>query len=107
MTGPVARLRTAVHDGEDAPSPDALDMWCPGCNALHTVGLHGPIGQRPPVAWDWDGNLEQPTLSPSILNAPACSAFVIEGQWRFLPDCAHDLAGQVAAMVPLPATAAG
>jgi hypothetical protein len=57
--------------------------------------------------WTWDGNLEAPTLDPSILqyesgNIPRCHSFVKAGQWQFLSDCTHKLANHTVPMVPLP-----
>ena len=36
---------------------------CPGCNQNHELPVKG-IGT---VTWQWDGNINTPTLSPSIL----------------------------------------
>lgn len=78
-------------------------MWCPGCDDAHAIrdGL-----------WEWDGNVDQPTISPSILvtlefGAPGltdrrCHSFVRNGQWQFLADCTHALSGQTVPMVPFP-----
>lgn len=35
---------------------------CPGCNRL------GSISFVPPCKWEWDGNREKPTCTPSILH---------------------------------------
>jgi len=68
---------------------------CPGCGCAH--GFHVP-------RWDWNGSLDAPTFSPSLLcNAQAmlsrCHSFVRDGNIQFLSDCWHVLAGQT---VPLP-----
>jgi hypothetical protein len=77
-------------------------VWCPGCDNLHCVEVEGGGG---PV-WDWDGNLEAPTFSPSILvtgpNFPRCHSFIKAGQWQFLGDCEHALAGQTVPLPPIP-----
>lgn len=125
MVNPVARLRT-VTDGE--VTWHMLSMWCPGCNHHHAVNLVGPDGYRPNVCWDWDGNLELPTVSPSLLVGGSvylhadgtqcmnwhedyqtethtqgpCHSFILAGNWQFLADSAHHLAGQITPMVPLP-----
>lgn len=71
-----------------------LWLWCPGCEDLHDVRL----GE-----WQWDGDTEAPTISPSILvryQTPepnphnVCHSFVRAGVWEFLGDCTHALAGQ-------------
>lgn len=87
---------------------DALAFWCPGCDELPHggSGLHLlPVNttEHSP-SWTWDGNLEAPTLSPSILtcaNDPGCRchSFLRAGVLEFLDDCAHSMAGQ---HVPLP-----
>jgi hypothetical protein len=146
--------------------------WCPGCEHLHPFTVEappGPGGDRlnSGTTWEWDGNLERPTFSPSLLvhtsvhlceglheveectdpdcaatshalgvrnadgtwtfrNLPGdaprvrahvgphpppytnetawgpCHSFLRNGQWEFLSDCAHRLAGQTVPMVPIP-----
>lgn len=97
---PVARLRT-FETGEQW-----LYLWCPGCGLIHTPIVDGK------GAWTWDGNLEAPTLSPSILvsygaGARSCHSFVRNGQWQYLEDCTHELAGQTVDLPPLPDWAIG
>lgn len=150
---PVAVVRHERHlDGREG---DTLWMWCPGCRAAHSISFSGDLTPR----WTFDGNMERPTISPSILaydsahlcdppehhevcedhetcgrtghllidgldrdtplseytgrwghNLPHtadpawgnCHSFVRNGQWQFLPDSAHALAGQTVDMVPLP-----
>jgi hypothetical protein len=36
---------------------DGVGFWCPGCESVHSVNK----------AWHWDGNVDAPTISPSIL----------------------------------------
>ena len=85
----------------DGRSGTRLYLWCPGCDDPHAAEIaHEP-------RWQWDGNLECPTITPSILvngdqghhAKPRCHSFVRAGQWEYLGDCTHALAGQV---VPLP-----
>lgn len=62
MTNPVALIRHRIdHDGNQLG--DALYLWCPGCNSAHSVNVSGSLDPL----WDWDGNLESPTIAPSIL----------------------------------------
>jgi hypothetical protein len=49
--------------------------------------------------WTWNGDVEKPTLKPSILTngsegMPRCHSFVTDGKIKFLNDCDHELAGQ-------------
>lgn len=86
----------------------ALMFVCPGCETLddHGTGLHMlPVNspQKSP-SWDFDGNLEAPTLSPSILSYKddpkrRCHSFLVAGVFEFLSDCGHSLVGQ---KVPIP-----
>ena len=92
--------------------PDAAEgrlvFMCPGCNMPHAVGHSG----TPPL-WQWNGDRESPTLSPSVLvtwsepsddpkkfDDPAhdvprvCHSFVRGGRIQFLTDSTHALAGQ-------------
>lgn len=102
-----------------------LWVWCPGCGEAHRAQTIGTDG-RPPTGpcWDWDGNVDAPTISPSLLvggvqwaedepfhkpgHAVAagasivCHSFIRAGKWEFLTDSTHDLAGQTVPMVPLP-----
>lgn len=87
---------------------------CPGCGFLHQVHV---AGTGVPV-WGWNGSMESPTLTPSILVTGVkqltdeqhetyvktgvlpeaeplrCHSFVTEGRIQFLGDCTHALAGQ-------------
>ena len=75
---------------------------CPGCGCLHWVRVAGPGS-----VWGWNGSLDRPTFTPSILSREwsedrldfTCHSFVRDGQIEFLGDCDHPLAGQT---VPLP-----
>ena len=71
--------------------------------------IGGDPGERP--IWSFDGNLEAPTLSPSILTRLTwskavegmtdfvCHSFLRGGVFEFLDDCTHQYKGQ---HVPLP-----
>lgn len=87
------------HDG----TPYGIRFGCPGCNGTHVI----PTGASP-NAWDFNGDLERPTLSPSILvyphgvllddgsvgQTPRCHSFVRDGRIEFCSDSTHSLAGQ-------------
>lgn len=47
-------------DGE----PGGYAYRCPGCGEDDWLDIH------PTNGWTWDGNVEQPTLHPSILHRP-------------------------------------
>lgn len=90
---------------------DCLAFICPGCYTFgeYNTGLHMlPINtDKTSPAWTWDGNLDSPTISPSILtgkNTPSrrCHSFLTQGIFEFLSDCTHDLAGLKVPMLDLP-----
>lgn len=70
-----------------------IRFHCPGCNSSHVIIIEGE------GAWGWNGSLEQPTFTPSVLvwnSRPElrCHSFVTDGKIQFLSDCFHALAGQ-------------
>lgn len=42
---------------------DRIAFWCPGCNTAHSVAVNA---DKSP-SWSWNGDVEKPTFSPSIL----------------------------------------
>lgn len=90
-------------------SYDVLAFVCPGCTELDGgTGLHMlPINtdQKKP-AWTWDGDLEKPTLTPSILTGKTtsmvCHSFLKEGIFQFLGDCTHSFKNQYIEIPDLP-----
>jgi hypothetical protein len=85
--------------------------WCPACEWMHHIRVVDPN------PWEFDGNSDSPTFSPSVkveYNGPdadtrpdgrrrrpskVCHYFLRAGEIEFLPDCTHEMAGQ---KVPLP-----
>lgn len=74
---------------------------CPGCKNSHLVYMTGK------VKWSFNGNMDKPTFSPSLLvngdlsnpSSPRCHSFIRNGVWEFLPDCTHELAGKKVKMI--------
>ncbi len=101
-------LRVVIHGEVRYP---CLMFVCPGCKEADGTGLHMlPVDtdQKQP-SWDWDGDFEKPTLTPSILtntgpaeNPRICHSFLREGVFEFLNDSTHSLAGTHAPMPDLP-----
>ena len=79
----------------------AQNLWffCPGCQCSHCLNLDA---SRDGPRWTWDGNLEAPTVTPSVKCLAAgeviCHLWIKAGRIEFLGDCEHDLAGQVVNM---------
>jgi hypothetical protein len=62
------RRWTREQDGVRTNHGRGCWVWCPGCQASHVFDVVGEDGSRPQKAcWDWDGNMERPTFSPSLL----------------------------------------
>ena len=124
MTNPAAVVRTSVRSFDEDPrvaTEKSLLFWCPGCDDNHRIVFWRANGAE---VWMWDGNIEAPTISPSIKMtgvqgkpsdgfhkpnhkvAPGepivCHSFLRAGRWEFLTDSTHVLAGQTVDMVPLP-----
>lgn len=67
--------------------------YCPGCDEYHV------FDER----WTMTGTPDNPSFTPSLLvthpdGSDRCHSFLKNGQWEFLSDCHHELAGQT---VPL------
>lgn len=82
-----------------------IAYWCQGCENTHQVAVR----EGPHPCWSWDGNVEAPTFSPSVLvtykdlsgegQDERCHTFIRGGMVEFLSDCSHKFAGQT---LPLP-----
>lgn len=71
----------------------SLTFYCPACKSGHTINK----------SWQYDGNKDLPTISPSVLLTGTtregevysrCHSFVKQGKIQFLDDCLHDMKGQ-------------
>jgi hypothetical protein len=102
----MALISRILRNGTDG----RLIWWCPGCDMAHTIQTGQGNGPR----WGWNGNVEKPTFTPSVLvtwgiyadpnwkpepdDGPdvsgRCHSFVIDGRMQFLGDCTHALANQ-------------
>lgn len=71
---------------------------CPGCKCDHHFS----------ASWQFDGDCEKPTVSPSILTRfeqdlkkIVCHIFIKDGMIQYLDDCTHELAGKNVPMEPI------
>ena len=104
MTNPKSCIRFVADHGVHY---EALMFCCPGCAERGGDGIHMlPVNSAVKTpSWVWDGNLDAPTLSPSILTRTddtVCHSFLRAGVFEFLSDCTHSLAGQTVPMGDLP-----
>ncbi|HEY9299811.1 MAG TPA: DUF6527 family protein [Phormidium sp.] len=82
-------------------------FYCPGCKSHHEPYLEPSQVRSSYWRLVDDGSLEKPTISPSILTKVSrpdgskvmiCHLYVTNGKISYLPDCTHELAGQVVDM---------
>lgn len=92
---------------------------CPGCGENHGLTVRTLESAHP--SWEWNGDLDRPTLNPSILarghkfvskdesddrtEPYVCHSFVREGRIQFLGDCTHALANQTVDLLEIEAHA--
>lgn len=99
---PSLLVYTSVHlcEGEHPPvicsNPD--ECGSPGHLILNDDGTQHVLGEPEPKQRVL-GHGTPHTRDPAF---GQCHSFIKNGQWQFLSDCAHELAGQTVPMVPLP-----
>jgi hypothetical protein len=96
---------------------------CPACREIDiekgydahgdVAGVHEVPFTGATTVWQFDGNVERPTLSPSLLltyegGEPSrrfvCHTFVNGGRIQYLADCTHRFAGQTVDLPEFPVT---
>lgn len=75
-------------------------FFCPGCKQYHLIHVKpykNPMG----ASWEFNGDVEKPTFSPSILRQTElirrkfiCHLYIRDGKIQYLGDCSHELKGQ-------------
>ena len=101
-----AQPYTKTSDGYAPCSPSdathiALHLQAPLPNRMIPVSIFGQVKR----AWYWNGDVDSPTIEPSILTKGGmyegdkyteyvCHSFIKEGKVQFLNDCTHEFAGQ-------------
>jgi hypothetical protein len=79
-------------------------FYCPGCGYEHHVPISPLTGYT--VLWEFNGDLERPTITPSILryaagSEPRCHLVITDGVIHYGSDCDHALASQAVDMPPM------
>lgn len=62
----MSQLSSVLRDATDG----LLLFWCPGCDGAHGIPVTGRIDPSQWVAkarWTWNGDIDKPTFTPSIL----------------------------------------
>lgn len=93
--------------------PTEFDYYfhCEGCHCDHGIWtdaeLHRSVQPNCPI-WTFNGDLEKPTIRPSILVSykygednvrVCCHSFITEGNIQYLDDCTHHLVGKTIPLV--------
>lgn len=109
---PVTRVRHSVNGSTGACLGLSVHLWCPGCQGLHAPTFQCPDHGGPETGpvWDGDPSSDPFSMEPSLLvhsgggyeGHPRCHSFIRNGEWQFLGDSGHALAGQTVALEPLP-----
>lgn len=83
-----------------------LAFICPGCASFGGSGLHMlPVNSFAIPSWMFNGDLEKPTLTPSIFSNSGpdghhvCHSFLTDGVFNFLSDSTHIYSGK---QIPIP-----
>jgi hypothetical protein len=90
-----------VIDKDNNPLYVQYRFWCPGCEEIHTYR----VGAKDRPTWTFDGNMEKPTFTPSLLypSKPVrCHLFVTNGQIIYCADSQHKLAGKTVDLPDIP-----
>ena len=94
------------------PAPDNPDLivllaaHCPACGFEHGFRIDAEFWASVGMdVWQFDGNYACPTFVGSMLSRNPkgtrfCHSYVRNGQWEFLDDCTHELAGRTVPMIP-------
>lgn len=94
-------MKLQIREYVDPEDGTICFFWCPGCKQRHTFNINR--AGRP--VWTFNGNMERPTFTPSLLYAdktPRCHLFLTDGLLLFLTDCGHELAGQTVDLPDIP-----
>lgn len=77
-----------------------IGYFCPGCGHIHFINI---IPNNHPC-WNFNGDLECSTFSPSILvtGLRTCHSFIRNGYIEYLTDCTHKFAGKAIDLPDLP-----
>lgn len=79
------------------PKGNHIWFYCPGCKRPHCIDRDR-----------WKFDFKTVTVSPSILCTAVglatyrCHSFIRNGQWEYLVDCSHELAGKTVPLEPYP-----
>jgi hypothetical protein len=75
-------------------------IWCPACGYAHLIAVK-PFPFDNGAAWDFNGDFDRPTFSPSLNCNPddpsrRCHSIITDGRISYCSDSFHGLKGQTA-----------
>jgi hypothetical protein len=74
-------------------------FFCVGCEHAHVFSIAGN------KIWTFDGNVEMPTFTPSLLNDSPdqrCHLNLTKGKIQYHLDCSHDMKGKLIDLPEMP-----
>lgn len=78
----------------DGGTYDSLQIKCPACKTSHYMRLRQFTNDERP-SWVFNGDLDKPSLSPSVNNKTfGCHFFIKDGFIEYCGDCKHELKGK-------------
>lgn len=99
----VVKLTDKLIMREFSPTKKMYVFWCPACRNTHCINVGGDWK----VNWEFNGNAERPTFTPSVKNTwdnqeenlhLCCHFNITDGRIIYHGDCTHELAGKTVDM---------
>lgn len=91
-------MSIVIYVNPDKQAVEQYQFFCPGCNCTHGFKTRG---QAP--NWDFNGNLELPTVNPAMYfrlgTRGVCRFKIVNGQLVYNPASTHAYSGQTVDMV--------
>lgn len=87
------RMLEIPSSGPDAPESDHgvnYWFWCYPCDTFHYFRTHAAKGAPKQPLWSFNGNMDKPTFSPSLLyRYVGCHLTLTDGVLSYCDDCKH------------------
>lgn len=100
--------RVARVSGIEGDNRAMVTLWCPACGVAHALWVIDPDKPAPVIAitWNWNSDLDSPEFHPSLLTQAGpgtrCHSWIKDGNWEYLADCDHAMAGKTVPLAELP-----
>ena len=73
----MGQVSNKLRSWESPSSGDGgFTYWCQGCNSTHSIKTRGP------GSWGWNGDVERPTFTPSVLLSGVRMTEKGEADWK-------------------------